>query len=272
MRTEEHEENTILTDRIIFSTEQEQKAEEARLWTKEVAERYQKEIAYSIANTTVYGEWQRYPERILSDKIPEVLIIPQDSLSAAIQAGMGKTAILNFADYKKPGGLFLDGGGSQEGALCKGSFLYNVLEKFNDSYYAWNRKHINRALYANRALYTPHINFFQNEHEYWFDVISCAAPNYNVGHRFCKVGPTENSSALWDRMNFIAAIAEEQKVETLVLGAFGCGAFRQKPSEVAEYWCRIFSTSSVNRIIHPVNDKTKAVFQEAINNFGGSQE
>ena len=50
--------------------------------------------------------------------------------------------ILNFASYKNPGGMFLRGSTAQEEALCHESTLYNVLIKFNDTYYKSNRENI----------------------------------------------------------------------------------------------------------------------------------
>ena len=42
-----------------------------------------------------------------------------------------------------------------EEALCHESNLYPILLAFDDTYYAWNRQRLNRALYLDRAIYTP---------------------------------------------------------------------------------------------------------------------
>ncbi|MEE3496454.1 MAG: TIGR02452 family protein, partial [Butyrivibrio sp.] len=56
--------------------------------------------------------------------------------SVARNAGRGKTAVLNFASYRHPGGGFLNGSMAQEEAICHASFLYNVLREFPE-YYEW---------------------------------------------------------------------------------------------------------------------------------------
>lgn len=60
-------------------------------------------------------------------------------------------AVLNFASYKKPGGLYFQGVESQEESLCLESTLLPVIEAFKPTYYAWNNKHLNRGMYLDRA-------------------------------------------------------------------------------------------------------------------------
>ena len=56
---------------------------------------------------------------------------------------------------------FLEGSSAQEESLCTQKLLYNVLKEFQDSYYDINKKCLNRALYLDKALYTPDIEFSQ---------------------------------------------------------------------------------------------------------------
>ena len=80
-----------------------------------------------------------------------------EAISAAFEQ-KGRVAILNFASYKNPGGMFLNGSIAQEEALCHASngVLFEVLssEKVFDAFYEQNRKMLNRALYHDNLLYT----------------------------------------------------------------------------------------------------------------------
>ena len=52
----------------------------------------------------------------------------------------------------------------------------------------------------------------------------------------------ENNAELFRRIKFVLDVAEENKVETLVLGAFGCGVFGQDAAVVAKYFKKCLDT------------------------------
>lgn len=134
---------------------------------------------------------------LLHSMKPAFTLTDMDSVSCLFNlSNNGRTAILNYASYKNPGGFFLGGSPAQEEALN----LYPILLAF-----AWNRQRLNKALYLNRALYSPSVVFKQKE----ADIITCAAPNFRTAHRY--------------------QIAEENGVENLIAGAWGCGVFMQLP-------------------------------------------
>ena len=143
-----------------------------------------------------------------------------------------------LCSYKNAGGMFLQGSSAQEESLCHASFLYNVLSEFKD-YYAWNDKHKNRALYENRALYSPDVVFTNDSVGTLCDVITCAAPNKSAAQKYCHVSDEENYNALESRIRFVLHIAEKEKVDTLILGAYGAGVFGQDATEVAQIFKRL---------------------------------
>ena len=62
------------------------------------------------------------------------------------------------------------------------------------------------------------------------DVLTCAAPNYGVGLRYASFGFMENVKALKRRIKFLLSTAAVNRCDTLILGAFGCGAFLNDPA------------------------------------------
>ncbi|MCD8142483.1 MAG: TIGR02452 family protein [Clostridiales bacterium] len=211
----------------------ETRAQIAEARTREMAGRYRQEINACVARTQVYrGQVPRaalqeppagYTERL----------VPLDSVTAAYQERHGKTAILNFASYKHPGGGFLAGSRAQEECLCHESFLYNVLSQ-QQGYYEENSKALHHALYTNTALYTPDVMFEHNGVPVPFDVLTCASPNFGTAARNYGVTKAENSAALRSRIRFVLDILNVQTVNTAILGAFGCGVFCQDATEVAK--------------------------------------
>ncbi len=244
----------------------EERAMIAQKHTNEMKQRYSKETAYSVQNTTIYNSDHIFPQ--LSKEVsPKFLTEDLDSVSAIFKHHSNKIAVLNFASFKNPGGAFLNGARAQEECLCHESNLYNILSQFQDGFYKPNLKCLNRSLYRNKALYSKDVLFLHNQQEIKCDVITCAAPNYKTAHRFQKVTQKENFTILESRIKFIIDIAEEQQVETLILGAFGCGVFGQDPKEVAQLFKKYLAkTSYIHNVIFAIpntnRDRNYSVFMK----------
>lgn len=216
---------------------------ELSLIAKEHAEemeiKYRKEIEDCVVRTKVYSSDSIFDTQ---SKIHDMQIIAEnlDTVSALKKYKEGKTALLNFASYKHAGGAFLCGSRAQEEDPCHKSFLFNVLRRFGTMYYAWNENHKNKGLYLNRTLYCPDVLF---EDEYYCDVITCAVPNRSIFKRYRSVSEEENEAVLRSRLKFILDIAKDNKVNTLILGAIGCGVFSQEPTMVANIFQEYLDTN-----------------------------
>ncbi len=211
----------------------EYRAKKAAEHARYCAETYPGEIKKSLLGTIEY-----FPDfkcvQFTGDS-PQMTIEPLDSVSAIFKYAdfaKDKMAVLNFASYKYPGGMFLQGSSAQEESLCHESFLFNVLKEKKD-YYDWNKNYLNNSLYMNRALYTPNV-IFERDKQVSCGVITCAAPNLYSGKRYHNITREENAVELSKRIQYIFDIADDNKIETLILGAFGCGVFGQQATEVAE--------------------------------------
>ena len=209
--------------------------------------------------------------------IPDVVVDDINTVEAIAKYVNGHTAVLNFASYKEPGGKFLEGSMAQEESLCHSSFLYNVLAQCQ-GYYQWNNEHKNRGLYKNRALYSPNVRFFHGENTYVADVITCAAPNLSTARKYCDVSPQENTAALNSRIQFLLDIAEREKVDTLILGAWGCGVFGQDPEEVAQIFKNNLPERNIKKVIFAIpagNNNFEAfdkIFNSKRNSFHGKSD
>lgn len=240
-------------------------AEKARQHTQEMEARYTDKIRECVDKSIIYG-----PESGIV--IPEsesikrhTSLVDMDTVQAILslqKRGYGKIAALNFASYKNPGGAFIDGSMAQEEALCHDSFLYNVLREFPE-YYNWNNQHKNKALYENRAIYTPDVVFIQGSLKGKADVITCACPNLRAGAKYGRVTDEENLSVFTDRARFVAKIALEQHVDTIILGAWGCGVFGQNPAMVAKILVHTFTHCDIPHVKFAVPSRLDAKNYEA---------
>lgn len=226
----------------------EERAKVAREHTKNMEQNYGKMIQASVMSTEIYNTdfWIPYNKFLSKNDYTEIIIDDLDSVSAIFKYSDRKTAVLNFSSYKKPGGMFLNGSKAQEECLCHESFLYNVLKEFVSNFYDWNNRNKNRALYQNRGLYSPNVMFLHNGEEKMCDVITCAAPNKSAAQKYQNVSDADNYIVLLDRIRFILDIAMNNEVNTLILGAYGCGVFGQDAEEVALIFRDFLKSSHYN--------------------------
>ena len=152
-----------------------------------------------------------------------------------------RVAVLNFANPHYAGGGVEHGAMAQEECLCRSSNLYPCLFApcAQAEYYQFHR---NRAdhLFTDRVVYTPDVVVFKDDQpvpqllprEQWFqvDVLTCAAPYLGEP---VHISPSDLKALFKSRIREICRVAMEHQVTTVVLGAFGCGAFRNPPELVA---------------------------------------
>lgn len=234
----------------------EARADKAQEHHNHCIKEYRDEISYSANNTIIYTAQNVHNNVIGAISPAKIFVDKIDTVSGLFAYHQGKTAVLNFASYKNPGGGFLQGSGAQEESLCHNSTLYEVLsDKRFSEYYNWNNQNKNNALYRNRGLYTPNIIFEKNGSLLVADVITVAAPNRKAYMEYCRTAnEEENLVALKSRIGFIKCIAVEQRVDTIILGAFGCGVFGQDPNVVAKTFKEIFENTGM-RTVYAVIDK-----------------
>ena len=137
---------------------------------------------------------------------------------------------LNFANGVVPGGGFVGGARTQEEVLCRSSALYRTL--LDDPMYEAHRRRL-RPDSTDWAILSPDVPVFRKddgtalEQPWLLSFITCAAP-YAPG-----VGQPEAGDLLQRRIRRVLAIAHAYGYVTLVLGAWGCGAFENDPERTA---------------------------------------
>ena len=185
----------------------------------------------------------------------QLVVSPKRTFQAAsAYARTMKTCVLNFASASNPGGGVVNGSSAQEEALCRCSTLYfnlNTNEMRNGFYSPHRAAH--DPIHNDDIIYTPRVTVFKSDTSFpsalpetdWYelDVISCAAPNLREhpsnsmnsgdGARRIQLAPDELRRLHEKRLSRILDVAAANGEEAIVLGAFGCGAFRNDPKVVA---------------------------------------
>ncbi len=150
----------------------------------------------------------------------------------------GPVAALNFASAKNPGGGFLGGSQAQEESLARSSGLHSSLMK------AWPYYEQHRAspsaLYTDAMILSPGCPVFRDDSGALLDepqqvsFISSAAPNAGAVRENQPDEAPLIPRVLRRRAEYVLALAASRGYRHLVLGAWGCGVFRNDPSMVAE--------------------------------------
>ncbi|MFY0673134.1 MAG: TIGR02452 family protein [Bacteroidia bacterium] len=172
----------------------------------------------------------------------EFSVINCTSLEACERLKNENAMCLNFASAKNPGGGFLGGSQAQEESLARSSGLYYTLTKHQE-YYQSNRN--NRSfLYLDYMIYSPQVPVFKNdsgdlfEKPYTLSFITAPAVNAGVllqrqAHLASEIEPTMKR-----RIERVLALAAEKGHHNLVLGAWGCGVFRNDPKIIANLFAK----------------------------------
>lgn len=141
---------------------------------------------------------------------------------------------LNFASAKHVGGGWLNGARAQEEYLCRHSTLAHCLGNQPD-FYEFHQTH-RAPQYSSWMLYSPAVPVIRDEDNDlmapWPQAfITAAAPNLNNGMAM----PTRELNELWrERIARVFDVALHHDHDALILGAWGCGAFKNDPNIVTE--------------------------------------
>lgn len=211
----------------------------------------QAEVQRAVQGTVLY----RPPdfERLVLPPAPggsvRVEVTPEKTGEAArrlIEAeGVADVLALNFASARNPGGGFLGGAKAQEEDLARCSALYDCLITQPD-YYAVNRAE-SSLLYTDHLIYSPGVPFFRDEQlellekPFLLSLITAPAPNAGEALRKDPSLRPRVREVLFSRALKVLKVAAERGHRTLVLGAWGCGVFRNDPAEAAEAFAAALS-------------------------------
>ena len=198
----------------------------------------------SIDNATFYDS--DIKKNINFDKLKryktEITVVNQDCLKSAkeLYDDGYSPAVVNFASFKVPGGGVRKGSRAQEENLCRRTNLFESIFRFIDTLAKEYGLPLEKKRYplpvSHGAIYSPSISVFResDDKNYEFmdelfnvDVITIAAlknPPLEKGH-----------------MRTMLNLAIHWENDSIVLGAFGCGAFANPPEDVAKLFKEVLS-------------------------------
>ena len=236
-------------------------------------------VLYRPDELARWRETLRQPEngfrRSLNRRAAQIEVTPESTQQAAyrliVKEGVGDVVLLNFASAKNAGGGFLNGAKAQEEDLCRSSGLY-LCQLEQPDYYAANRAE-KSMLYTDHIIYSPRVPFFRVSGDgllnecFYPSVITAPAPNAGVFLQREPHGAAALAQTLQRRADYVLAVAKDQAQKNLVLGAWGCGVFRNPPEQVAAAFAQSLRqpefADCFERIVFAIYDRSpgKAVLQ-----------
>ncbi|MGW4503916.1 TIGR02452 family protein [Streptomyces sp. NPDC004436] len=252
-------------------------------------------LAEAKAGTRIYG-----PNRIIPGEVPlgrggatAVEVTGESSTVAARrlvesageaggraagQAPEGPSvAVLNFASARNAGGGYVRGAKAQEEALCRASALYETLLEAPE-YYAVHRAGVS-TFYTDRVIHSPGVPVFRDdrgelmESPFRAGFLTSPAPNAGTILRQEPERAAEIPAALARRAERVLEVAALHGYRRLVLGAWGCGVFRNDPAMVAEAFRALLAgrfAGVFERVVFAVLDRkpaTREAFERAFAAF-----
>jgi uncharacterized protein (TIGR02452 family) len=191
----------------------------------------------AVAGTRLYLPDDDIPASLPRNSgAPATEVANETSLSAARRLG-ANAACLVFASAKNPGGGFLSGAQAQEESIARSTALYHCQTAVHD-FYDFHRGQ-GDLRYSDRVIYSPGVPVFRADDgtllddPYAVSFLTAAAPNLGA---ILVRQPTAASSVpdvLAARAERVLAVAAAHGHRDLVLGAWGCGVFRNDPAVVA---------------------------------------
>jgi uncharacterized protein (TIGR02452 family) len=229
-------------------------------------------VAKAIAGTRLYrpSDYDALEPRSTADSPIAFEVTGETTAEAARRlvgpAGAAGVAALNFASAKNPGGGFLRGAKAQEEDLARCSALYACLVTQRE-YYEKNRA-AGSMLYTDHLIYSPDVPFFRDERRSLlavpFHVSILTSPAPNAGEAEARAGREARGvrTTLERRAAHVLKVAAHHGHAVLVLGAWGCGVFKNDPREVADVFGTLLASPpfarAFRRVVFAVYDTSQS--------------
>lgn len=236
----------------------------------------QEAVCISTSRQYIVLQEENIDQPLACDVSTEYVVSGKRSFEAAKCYQGKKIAVLNFANNHSIGGAPFSAG-AQEESLCRCSTLYACLIAMKSKFYdkhidQYSRREIN-YMGNDDLIYTPDVVVFKTDERtdpiypkmmprkdwYKVDVITSAAPELWHGNHM----PANYEEVVSSRIKKILDVAAKENVQVLILGAWGCGAFKNPSDVVARVFRSLlhnYSFETVEFALGTREDVSNSVF------------
>lgn len=199
----------------------------------------------------------------------EYLVVNMDSFEANYRYALSDRAlVMNFASALHPGGGFMNGASAQEESLCRNSTLFaSIGSKKARAMYDYNKED-GAPFYSDYMLLSPYVTVFRNPAgelmRNKFNTAVITVPAINMKRLSGNVGRQRIPAVMENRIERMLCAAIREDYDTLILGAWGCGAFGHDAKDVAGYFKDVIINRKYykffKKIIFAVYDTSKGQY------------
>ena len=239
-----------------------------------------KAIEWSIKNQYMVAEEENIDLPAADTISTRYIVSGKRSFEAAKEYSGKKVAVLNYANNVSIGGALFRAG-AQEESLCRCSTLLPCLQAMEEPFYKKHRRQARKKeinyMGNDDLIYTPEVVVFKSDlrtdpvypqmldRDEWYkvNVITCAAP---VMARV-STRPDNYETVIRSRIKKILDVAAKEKNEVVILGAWGCGAFRNPIKIVSRVFVELvknYPFEIVEFALATRNDVGSSAFAQAL--------
>jgi uncharacterized protein (TIGR02452 family) len=235
-----------------------------------------KDIEYCLANTAFYTSQKldimtKNPN--VATKFETVFeVVNSTTLSSILRTcskeDNQKIMCLNFASAKNPGGGFMSGAEAQEESLARTSALY--LSQLEAREFYVTHRNMKSCLYTDAMIYSAKTPVLRKDRgellptPVYCNFITSAAVNAGVVKRQEPDLVDSIEDIMFTRIDKMLALALSEGNEILILGAWGCGVFRNDPALIASLFQKHFQHKYKNafrKVIFAIYTKNENLIQ-----------
>ena len=245
-------------------------------WCYETIPELRRAVEHSVANQFMVEEEDNIDQPLPAAVHTQYVVSGKRSFEAAAGYDGKKVAVLNYANNHSIGGAPFSAG-AQEESLCRCSTLLPCLQAMREPFYMKHqeqyRVHEIDYLGNDDLIYTPDVVVFKTDErtdpvypqmmseDEWYkvNVITCAAPQFRRDDTL----PGNYEQLIRQRIKKILDVAAMQGNEVVILGAWGCGAFKNPIEVVAKAFVELvrnYDFETVEFALGTVNDVSTSAF------------
>ncbi|MBD3869425.1 MAG: TIGR02452 family protein [Acidobacteria bacterium] len=192
-------------------------------------------VRKAVDGTTTYPPDSRQPDKATGPMPPGVEILNDTTLSGfrRLQEGGCNPVALNFASATGAGGGWLGGSRAQEEYLARSSTLFESLK--DNPMYSYHRGRHDR-LYSDWVIYSPEVPVFRGDDGVLLEEPYTASMLTSPAVRNSGLTPEQSArveEVMRQRIRKVLIVGAMHGHDSIVLGAWGCGAFHNDPAMIA---------------------------------------